>query len=142
MFLKSCSKTGMFAERQQSALTGVHTYRGEQMTADMAFEALIVSHDAAVLGLVNRVLQNLSICTHICLSPSKASDQLPKFSTELVIIDWEGPSSSDLVNEIWSRTDRKTPIIVAISSGTSRLTGVHIVLRKPVTEESAEKALK
>jgi PilZ domain len=112
------------------------------MTADMAFEGLVVSHDAAVLGVVSRLLHDLSICTYICLSSSKASDQLPKCGPDLVVIDWKGPSSSELVSNIWSAGDRKKPIIVAISAIRSRLTGVHIVLPKPVTIESAEKSLR
>ena len=59
------------------------------MTLDMAFECLLVSREPKVVCTLNRALGNLSIATKICLSPSKALDELRITSTDLVIIDWE-----------------------------------------------------
>jgi hypothetical protein len=112
------------------------------MTADMAFECLLVTHDPGVFGTLNRILQDLSICTNICLSSSKATNQLAKGSTDLVVIDWEGETSSELVQEIWKEGKCKKPTIVAISPVDCHLPGVHVVLKKPVTAESGTKSLK
>jgi len=112
------------------------------MTADMAFECLLISHDPGVFGVVNRILRELSICTNVCLSSAKAPNLLAKGSPDLVVIDWEGEASADLVHQIWKASKWKKPTIVAISPGDCRLPGVHVVLKKPVTNESGTKSLK
>ncbi len=111
------------------------------MTADMAFECLFICHDPGVFGVVNRILRDLSIHTDLCLSSSRASKQLASGSTDLVVIDWDGKASSDLVQEIW-KTRGKTPTIIAISEVDSHPPCVHFVLKKPVTTESGTKSLK
>lgn len=113
------------------------------MTPEMAFECLLISHDPGVFGIVNRILRDLSICTNLCLSSSKAPKLLASGSTDLVVIDWDGEASSDLVQEIWKTSRWKKPTIVAISPVDCRQPpGVHFVLRKPVTAESGTKSLK
>jgi hypothetical protein len=49
----------------------------------MAFECLLVTHDAGVFGIVSRILLDLSICTEVCLSSSKALGRLTKGGTDL-----------------------------------------------------------
>ena len=112
------------------------------MTADMAFECLFISHDPRVFGIVNRILRDLSICTNICLSPSKAGAVLAKGNTDLIVIDWDGKASSDFVHELWKPNKWKRPTIVAISAADCRPPGVHVVLKKPVTSDSGTKSLK
>jgi hypothetical protein len=111
------------------------------VTPDMAFECLVVGRDPGVFGILNRILQDLSICTTICLSPSRAFDLL-KDSTDLLVIDWEGEASSSLLHEIWKSGKWKKPTIVLISPVECNRLGVHIVVRKPVTPESGAKSLK
>jgi hypothetical protein len=113
-----------------------------EMTPDMAFECLLISHDPGVFGVVNRILRDLSICTNICLSSSKAPKLLSSGNTELVVIDWDGEASSALVQEIWKTSRWKKPTIVAISPVDCSLPGVHVVLKKPVTAESGTTSLK
>lgn len=112
------------------------------MTPDMAFECLLISHDPGVFGIVNRILRDLSICTNLCLSSSKAPKLLASGSTDLVVIDWDGEASSDLVQEIWKTSRWKKPTIVAISAVDCHPPGVHVVLKKPVTAESGTKSIK
>jgi hypothetical protein len=112
------------------------------MTADMAFECLFVSRDPGVFGTISRILRDLAISTNLCLSSSKAFPQLAGGTTDLVVVDWEGESSSDLLHDIWKSTERKKPIIVAISTLGTPVPGAHIVLKKPVTAESGTKSLK
>ena len=66
------------------------------MTSDMAFECLLVSRDPGVVYVMNRLLNNLSISTNVCLSSSRAFDQLSGGSTDLVIVDWEDDSAEFL----------------------------------------------
>lgn len=112
------------------------------MTPDMAFECLLICHDPRVFGIVNRILRDLSICTNLCLRSSKASELLASGSIDLVVMDWDGEASSDLVQEIWKTSRGKTPTIVAISAVDCHPPCVHFVLKKPVTAESGTKSLK
>lgn len=112
------------------------------MTSDMAFECLLVSSDPGVFGIIDRILRKLSILTNICLRSSGAFNQLAKGNTDLVVIDWQGEASSELLAEIWKSGSTRKPTVIAISDLDCRIPGAHIVLRKPVTTESAAKALK
>src|SRR5271166_4746796 len=112
------------------------------MTPEMVFECLLVSHDPGVFGIVDRTLRTLSICTNICLSSSRAFNLIANSSTDLVVIDWEGEASSELLHEIWKCGRTRKPTIVAISGLDGPIPGAHVVVRRPVTAESGAKALK
>ena len=107
----------------------------------MAFECLLVSRDPSVVCTTNRLLGNLSISTNVCLSSSKAFDQLAEGSTDLVIVDWED-DSADLLHRIQKSRKWQKPTVVAVSSQDCPVPGAHVVLRKPVTEASGSKSLK
>jgi hypothetical protein len=112
------------------------------MTSDMAFECLLVSSDPWVFRTIDRMLQELSIRTNICLRSSRAFDLLAKGSTDLIVIDWEGEESSDLLQQIWKLGKARKPTIIAISALDCPIPGAHVVLRKPVTAESGAKAMR
>jgi len=112
------------------------------MTPDMAFECLLVTRDATVFSTVSRILRDLSICTDVCLSSSKAVTLLDKGSTDLLVVDWEEDTSSELLHEIWKSGNWQKPTVVAISSLDRGLPGVHVVLKKPLTDESSRKSLR
>lgn len=112
------------------------------MTADMAFECLFVSHDPQVFGTVDRLLKQMSIRINLCLSASKASAQLKNGSADLVVIDWEGENSSELLQELHTASNCKKPTIVAIAPSDNVIPGIHVVLKKPVTVEAATRSLK
>lgn len=112
------------------------------MTSDMAFECLLVTHDPGVFSPVSRILRDLSICTNVCTTSSKAFNLLAKGSTDLIVIDWEEGASTELLHEIWKQGKWEKPTIVVISPPDCRVPGVHIVLWKPVTDESGWRSLK
>jgi hypothetical protein len=112
------------------------------MTPDMAFECLLVSSDPGVFGTIDRILRELSIRTNICLRSSRAFNLLAKGSTDLIVIDWEGEASAQLLHEIWKVGKTRKPTIVAISALDCPIPGAHVVLRKPVTAESGAKAIR
>jgi hypothetical protein len=112
------------------------------MTADLAFECLLVCRNPVVFTTVNRILRNLSISTSICLSSGKAFEQLAGSGTDLIVIDWEGEASAELLRQIWQWNRWRKPTIVAISGPNLQLPGVHVVLEKPVTDESGTRSLK
>lgn len=111
------------------------------MTADMAFECLLVSRDADVVCVVNKLLDNLSISTNICLSSSKALDQLSKGSADLVIVDCE-TDSAELIGSIRKSRGWQKPTVVAVSPEDAPAPGADVLLRKPVTPEACAKSLR
>jgi hypothetical protein len=111
------------------------------MTPDLAFECLLVTRDAKVFSTVCRILRDLSICTDVCLSPSKALTLLAKGSTDLIVFDWEEEALSELLHEIWKSGNWQKPTVVAICSRERHVPGVHVVLKKPLADESSKKSL-
>src|SRR4029077_12065080 len=112
------------------------------MTPDMAFECLFICSDPAVFSPMDGLLRDLSVRTNLCLNPSRALGILAEGSTDLLVIDWEGDASSDLLQDIWKSRMRHKPTIVAISALDSDIRGAHVTLRKPITAESGTKSLK
>jgi hypothetical protein len=111
------------------------------MTPDMAFECLLASRDPKVVGPLNHVLENLSISTRHCLTPSKALKVLKEGSTDLVVIDCdENDLASELLNEIYSSARRQT--VVAVSSRHQRIPGTDFLLRKPITPETSAQSFR
>jgi hypothetical protein len=111
------------------------------MTPEMAFECLLITRDPGVFNVVSRALQDLSICTHICLSSSKALNLFAKGGTDLIVIDWEDEASSGLLREIWKPGKWQKPTVVAISFEDRCLPGVHVTIKRPITDESSRKSL-
>lgn len=112
------------------------------MTSEMAFECLFISSDPKLFGTISAILREFSISVQICLRTGKALDMLRSSKSDLVVIDWEGEDSGDLLQKIWQDKSNKKPTMVAISSNDFRIPGAHIVLKKPVSRDSAMHALK
>jgi hypothetical protein len=112
------------------------------MTPEMAFECLLVSHDPAVFGTMDRILQDFSIRTNVCSNSSSAADLLAEGTTDLIVIDLEDEDSSELIHQISESRMRQKPTIVAVSTVDCAMPGVHVILRKPVTPESGTKSVK
>lgn len=111
------------------------------MTPDMAFECLLASRDANVVGTLNPVLDNLSISTRHCLTPSKALTILKEGSTDLVVIDCdENDLALELLKEMSCGTRRQT--VVAVSSTGQRIPGTDFMLRKPITPETGAQSFR
>ena len=113
------------------------------MTLDMAFECVLVSRDPNVVCTLNRALGNLSISTKICLSASKALDELKIGSTDLIVIDWEEDSAtSELIADIQKSDIPRKKTVVSVASPDHVCSGANAILTKPVTAESTNSCLK
>ncbi len=112
------------------------------MTSEMTFECLFVSRDPELFRTISSILRELSISVQICLRPAKAFDFLATSQSDLVVIDWEGDGSSEFLQKIWQQKKSKKPTLVAVSSNNSRVAGAHIVIKKPVSRESALHSLR
>jgi CheY-like chemotaxis protein len=111
------------------------------MTSDMAFECLLVSQDPGIICIIDKLLNNLSISSNVCLGSSKALDQMSGRSTDLVIVDWDN-DSTELVNGIRKFSGWRKPTVVAVSPNDCTIRGADVVLPKPVTDKSGTKSLK
>jgi hypothetical protein len=90
---------------------------------------------------MNKLLDNLSISTNLCLSSSKAFDQLSEGSADLVIVDWE-EDSAEFLNQVRKTRGWQKPTVVAVSPRDCPVPGADVMLRKPVTDASGAKSLK
>ena len=111
------------------------------MNSEMAFECVLVSHDPAVSGTMDRILHDFSIHTNVCPNPAKAARLLAGGSTDLVVIDLEAERSDELMHQIFESRMQK-PTILAVSAVDCLIPGVHVFLRKPVTPASGAKSLR
>ena len=112
------------------------------MTPEMVFECLLVSNDPTVFCTMHRILKDFSITTKICLSASNAADLLEQGSTDLIVIDWDSESSSDLVHEVSLSRLKQKPIVLAVAADDQARPGVHVLARKPITRESGTKSMR
>ncbi len=109
----------------------------------MAFECLLVSRDPKVVCPLNHVLDNLSITTKVCLSPSRAVDELRGGSTDLVVIDWvEEDTASALLDVIRESDIVRKKTIVAVSDSDRAIPGAYVVLTRPITADSGARGLR
>jgi hypothetical protein len=111
------------------------------MTSEMAFECLLVSADPAVFTTMEGILQDFSIATKVCAYPSKAENLLAEGSTDLIVIDLEAEDSSEFLRQVGAYSRHK-PTILAVSRADCVASGVHVVLKRPVTRESGLTSLK
>jgi hypothetical protein len=111
------------------------------VTSDMAFECLLISRDPGVVCVMNKLLDDLSISTKVCLSTSKAFDQLAGLNTDLVIVDWD-EDSAELLTGIRQSNGWRKPTVVAVSPNDYTVRGADIVLPKPITDKSGARSLK
>jgi hypothetical protein len=112
------------------------------MTPEMAFECLLLAQDPAVFCTMDRILQDFSIRTNVCLTPSRVANLLAEGNTDLIVIDLESEDSSELMQQICESRIGQKPTILAVSATDCAIPGVHVILRKPVTPESGAKSLK
>jgi hypothetical protein len=112
------------------------------MTAEMAFESLMVCRDAETFRVIDRLLSQYSISNNVCLHSEQALDELRKGSTDLLVIDFEGNDGESLLHNLWKLTKCKKPTILAITSSDQRVPLAHFQLKKPLTAHSGALAVK
>jgi hypothetical protein len=113
------------------------------MTSDMAFDCLLVSRDPQVVGMTERILRSLSVCTTICLRASTVADRLAERSAELLVIDLEGDETHAVLSDSLPHAcGQWKPIVVAVTAFGEPRQNAHVVVRKPLTLESATQSLK
>ena len=112
------------------------------MTSEMTFECLLVSQDPAVFCTMQRVLKDFSITTSLCLNTSQARQLLTDGGPDLLVMDWDTDSPSELVRELHSSATAQRPTIVAVAAQNQPVPEGAIVLRKPLTVESGTESMR
>ena len=110
------------------------------MTADMAFECLLVSQDPSVVNIMNKLLGDLAISTNVCPNSATAATFLSEGSTDLVIVDGQ-KEFTELLNHINHSRRKEKPTVVVVSELESPVIGTHSLLQKPITAESGKRSL-
>lgn len=112
------------------------------MTPEMQFECLLICHEPKVYGVVSKVLRDFSIAVDHCLTAEKGCDALERGSHDLLLVDWQEDSCSELLHLIWKLGRRVKPTLLRISGEGGVIRGGDLVLRKPVTTWSATESIK
>ena len=112
------------------------------MTPEMQFRCLLVCSDPAVYSTMDRVLQSFSIAVDPCLPGNRSLKVLEERNHDLVVIDCHKEIYAELLQKVTSLTNRPKPTVVLISEQEFNRLGLHVFLRRPVTDWSATEALK
>lgn len=112
------------------------------MTSDMAFECLLVSRDEELFRTMNSVLHDLSISISPCVNASRVAEALRSGTADLVVVDCTLDGAREVLKDILVGRNKCKPTVLAISTQELPPAAAHVVLRTPVTRESARKALK
>jgi hypothetical protein len=112
------------------------------MALEMAFECLLVSDDPTVLRTMDPILHDFSIDTNIYPQSLRTGNWIERSGTDLVVVDLEAVSSTDLLQQLQQFRTKQKPTVLAVSVADHVLPGVHVILRKPVTRESGMRSLK
>lgn len=110
------------------------------MTADMAFECLLISKDSSLIASLTPLLEDLSISTNVYANPARAVDDMSEASADLLILDWEEEAADFLRQFTESRRWRK-PTVMIVSDSEGKVATPYSLLRKPITHETGALSL-
>jgi CheY-like chemotaxis protein len=109
----------------------------------MNLESLLISQDAALLGVLRPTLEKIAVNVQVCGDIKPASDLLTKYKFDAVIVDCDDlPGGDDLLKSIRKTRSNARSVSFAVLNGkTSTLeafqSGANFVLQKPLTPLNA-----
>ncbi len=118
------------------------------MTPEMVFECLVVSDDRQVVSLMDRDLERLSIDIEHCANPTEGLGLLARRDIDLVVCDSRGaPDEMKLLNGVLNTDRKRKPTVLTIVDGpfltiSAKHAGAHVIIQKPLTQESSARGLK
>ncbi|HZR55796.1 MAG TPA: PilZ domain-containing protein [Terriglobales bacterium] len=117
------------------------------MTPELAFEALLVSQDSAVLNIMHSVLTGFSMDVDVCVRPSQAIENFSRHSVDLVVVDCEQALAPQIIENVAASRLCPKPTILAVvsdanASGAAKRAGAHMIVTKPVKAESSAMVIK
>lgn len=112
------------------------------MTPEMQFKCLLVCGDSDVYSTMSRVLQTFPIIVDHYLFGDKSIKAIGEQNQDLIVIDCQGEGYAELLQRLATVTKKPKPTVVLIGEQQLHAGGLHIFLRKPVTDWSATEAVK
>ena len=109
------------------------------MTSDTALEYLLIPRSPGVVCILDRFLGNLSIGVQICVS--QTLDQFAPGSIDPIVVDWDD-DTADLLRGMRKSDRWHKPSAAAVFPRDYPVSGAHVVLPKPVTQESGAISLR
>ena len=109
----------------------------------MTLESLLISKDAALLGVLRPTLESLSVDVEVCSGPQTGSEMLRKRKFDAVIVDCDDMQGGvDLLASLRSSQSNGSSIAFAVLNGNTTTQqafqiGANFVLQKPLTPLNA-----
>jgi DNA-binding response OmpR family regulator len=109
----------------------------------MNLESLLISRDAALLGVLRPTLEKMAVDIQVCGDITPASDLLAKLKFDAVIVDCNDlPGGDDLLKALRSTQSNARSVAFAVLNGKTSTqaafqSGANFVLQKPLTPLNA-----
>ena len=109
----------------------------------MNLESLLISEDAALLGVLRPTLEKIAVNVQVCGDIKSASDLLAKHKFDAVIVDCDDlPGGADLLKSIRKTQSNARSVSFAVLNGKTSTqeafqSGANFVLQKPLTPLNA-----
>jgi DNA-binding NarL/FixJ family response regulator len=105
----------------------------------MNLDSLLISHDAALLGVLRPALEKISVNIVVCSEVQPGSDQLAKRKFDAIIIDCDDLENGfDLLRDLRHTQSNAKSVAFAVVNGKTTTqeafrSGANFVLQKPLT---------
>jgi CheY-like chemotaxis protein len=105
----------------------------------MNLDSLLISHDAALLGVLRPTLEKISVNVEVCPEPKPGNDVLAKRKFDAVIIDCDDlKGGTDILRELRKTQSNSKSVAFAVLNGKTTTQeafqmGANFVLQKPLT---------
>ena len=109
----------------------------------MNLESLLISDDAALLGVLRPTLEKIAVDVRVCADCKAASDLLAKYKFDAVIVDCDDlAGGADLLKSIHKTQSNARSVSFAVLNGKTTTqeafqAGANFVLQKPLTPLNA-----
>jgi DNA-binding response OmpR family regulator len=109
----------------------------------MNLESLLISQDAALLGVLRPTLEKIAVNVQVCADSKPASDLLAKHKFDAVIVDCDDlEGGSDLLRALRKTQSNARSVAFAVVNGQTSTqaafqSGANFVLQKPLTPLNA-----
>jgi DNA-binding response OmpR family regulator len=113
----------------------------------MNLESLLISQDAALLGVLRPALERISVDIQVCSEPGRGKDLLSKCKFDAIIIDCDDlPEGIDLLKSLRVTQSNAKSVSFAVVNGKTTTqqafqSGANFVLQKPLTPLHASRCL-
>lgn len=143
-FVLFCDEGTLFVQYQGHFLRRLGTVSIEKV---MNLDSLLISGDAALLGVLRPALENISVDVEVCAESKPGAGLLAKRKYDAVIIDCDDlPDGVDLLRAVRQTQSNARSVAFAVVNGKTTTqeafqSGANFVLQKPLTLVHATRCL-